>query len=86
MESDLPAKTDYIDVAVRLLPVLPLPHVLLPLHSFCLFLVPSPSSCLSVCRVQERNGVLPRELKDTRGDPARIQEYKGEQSRAEERR
>ena len=29
-----------------------------------------------VARVQERQGQLPRELKDTRNDPARIQEYK----------
>lgn len=31
-----------------------------------------------VARVQQRQGVLPRELKDTRNDPVRIQEYKGE--------
>mmetsp|Transcript_30864 Transcript_30864/g.57566 ORF Transcript_30864/g.57566 Transcript_30864/m.57566 type:complete len:678 (+) Transcript_30864:100-2133(+) len=29
-----------------------------------------------VARVQQRQGVLPRELKDTRNDPVRIQEYK----------
>lgn len=32
-------------------------------------------------RVQQRQGILPRELKDTRNDPVRIQEYKGECNR-----
>ena len=30
-----------------------------------------------VLRVQQRQGALPRELKETRNDPVRIQEYKG---------